>query len=350
MVSGLLPVFAVLFDLSYLLVGIVAMVFNVSSSLIQPLLGRWFDRTQVAWLLETGLIVNCVGMGLVGFSPNYVLLLFLIGTAGVGSAAFHPPAFSAVTRTSGPSKGRAMGIFVSGGNIGQFLGPIVAGVLVSTFGPHGTFAILPVGLVTAALLFKVRLQKSLKPTKVAKSHRPDMRLLVLLATITAIRSISTQNIINFLPLYFVESGDPLLLATAITSLWVGVGVLGQIAGGVISDRFNSRIVVVSSLLLGGIVFYGFLITHGVLSLILLGLSGALLYASWSVIVVMSTQAAPNNVGAVSGFMLGFSVGIGGLAAVGLGAVGDVLGLTYAFYLITASAIFGGLVSLLLPKI
>jgi FSR family fosmidomycin resistance protein-like MFS transporter len=350
MISGLLPVFTILFNLSYLLAGVVAMVFNVTSSILQPLLGHWFDRSQAAWLLEAGLILNCIGMGLVGFSPNYVLLLFLIGTAGFGSAAFHPPAFSAVLRSGGSSKGGAMGLFVSGGNTGMFLGPIVAGALVSFFGAQGTIAMLPVGFVTAALLFRAHLQKNVTRVKVpTKPYPANMRLVVLLAVITALRSVSIQSVVNFLPLYFVKIGDPLLIATAITSLWLGLGVLGQLAGGFLADRIGGRSVVVMSLLLGGLFFYGFLITKDYLSLILLAVSGALLYASWAEIVVMSTEAAPNNVGAISGFMLGFSVGIGGLAAVGFGAVGDVLGLTYAFYLVAASALLGGVVALFLPR-
>ena len=349
MISGLLPVFTVLFNLSYLLLGVIVMVFNVTSSILKPLFGRWFDRSQAAWLLEMGLILNCIGMSLVGFSPNYVVLLFLIGTAGLGSAAFHPPAFSAVLRSSDSSKGSAMGLFVSGGNIGVFLGPIVAGSLVSLLGPRGTIVMLPIGLVTVVLLFRAHLQKKVSSVEVTLSHPANLRLLVLLAAITAFRSISIQSAVNFLPLYFVKLGDPLLIATAITSTWLGFGVLGQLGGGFLSDRFGERGVVVTSLLLGAFLFYGFLVTSSYLSLVLLAVSGALLYASWASIVVMSTEAAPNNVGAVSGFMLGFSVGIGGLAAVGFGAVGDVLGLSYAFYLVTASALLGGIVALFLPR-
>ena len=126
MLSGLLPVLTVTFGLSFLLVGVIAMINNVTSSILQPFLGRWFDRTQAAWLIEAGLAVNCIGMSLVGISSHYVILLFLVGTAGLGVAAFHPPAFSTVVRSSGKSKGGAMGIFLSGGNAGFVLGPIVA--------------------------------------------------------------------------------------------------------------------------------------------------------------------------------------------------------------------------------
>jgi FSR family fosmidomycin resistance protein-like MFS transporter len=348
LISGLLPVFTVLFGLSYLFAGVIAMVFNVTSCILQPLFGRWFDRTQAAWLLETGLVLNCIGMSIVGIAPSYVLVLFLIGTAGLGSAAFHPPAFSAVLKSS-TSKGSAMGLFVSGGNIGQFLGPIVAGLLVSTLGPPGTLTLLPIGLIVAVWLYRAHFQQEARPFGIKRSRPANTRLLFLLTTITALRSITVMTAVTFLPLYFVKTGDSLLVATAITSMWMAFAVLGQVAGGFISDRIGGRRVIVASMVAGSLFFYGFLITSGYLSLIVLALSGVLLYASWSAIIVLASQAAPDNVGAVSGFMLGFSIGVGGIASVAFGAVGDALGLAYAFSLVAGAALIGGVIALFIPR-
>lgn len=349
LLSGLLPIFTVVFNLSYLLAGLVAMVFSVTSSLLQPLLGRWFDRTQTAWMLEAGLALNCIGMSLTGISPNYIILLFLVGSAGLGTAAFHPPAFFSVTKSSSSSRGSSMAIFLSGGNTGFFLGPIVAGGLTSLLGLPGTLVLLPIGLLTSVLLLKVRAIGHWTPS-VQEIRRPaNKRLLGILATITALRSTTVQAATTFLPLYLMTRGEPLLLATAIASIWLGIGVLGQIAGGHLSDRVGRRPVIVVSLLLGSLAFYGFLMTSGSLAILLLAMSGAMLYASWSVIVVMASEAAPSDIGTVSGFMLGFSVGMGGLAAVGFGGAADLLGLNKAFYLFATFALLGGLLALILPR-
>jgi len=348
--TGLLPVFTSLFGLSYLLAGLVAMVFNITSSIMQPLFGRWFDRTQAVWLLEVGIAVNCVAMSLTGIAPNYSALLLLVGIAGLGSAAFHPPSFSTVVRSGGPARGRAMGIFLSGGNTGYFLGPLVAGVLVSTLGLPGSLLLLPIGVVTAAFLFRIRVGEHHSTPQTTDQTRPaNMRLVALLATITAFRSIATQSIVTFLPLYFVARGDSLLLATSIASLWLGIGVLGQLGGGYLSDRVGRRSVIVVSLIAGGLCFYAFLNSSGLISVLLLALSAIFLYASWSVIVVMSSEAAPSNVGTVTGFMLGFSVGVGGFGALGFGAAADSLGLDFAFTLTIVFALVGGVIAFLLPR-
>lgn len=350
LLTGLLPALTSLYGLSYLLAGVVAMVFNMTSSILQPLLGRWFDRTQAFWLLEAGIAVNCVAMSLAGIAPSYIILLLLVAIAGLGSAAFHPPSFSAVVRSGGPARGRAMGIFLSGGNTGFFLGPLVGGLLVSALGLPGSLALLPIGVVTALLLFRTRVgDRQSMPSSTDQTQPANKRLVALLATITAFRSIAIQSAVTFLPLYFVAEGEPLLVATSIASLWLGVGVLGQLAGGFLSDRVGRRPVIIVSLLAGGLFFYGFLNSSGLISILLLALSGGLLYASWSVIVVMSSEAAPANVGAVTGFMLGFSVGVGGFGALGFGGAADTLGLNFAFSLIMTSAIAGGVIALLLPR-
>lgn len=349
LLSGLLPIFTALFDLSYLLAGLVAMVFSVTSSMIQPLLGRWFDRTQATWLLEVGLALNCIGMSLLGISPNYVVLLFLVGTAGIGTAAFHPPAFSAVAHSSSRSRGGSMGTFLSGGNAGFFLGPIIAGGLVSFVGLEGTLLLLPIGMLTALLLLKARVSAARAPSALKSTQPANRRLLTLLAAITALRSTTIQVGVTFLPLYLVTKGESLLLATSVASIWLGAGVLGQITGGHLSDRIGRRPVIVTSLVIGSLIFYGFLVTAGVVSIVLLALSGGVLYASWSVIVAMASEAAPDNVGAVSGLMLGFSIGVGGLAALGFGGAADFMGLQAAFYVFAGFALVGGVVSVFLPK-
>ena len=212
-----------MFGLSYLLAGVVATVFNVTSSILQPLFGHWFDRTHVPWLLEAGLAVNCLGMSLLGFSSSYVLLLFLVGSAGLGTAAFHPPAFSSIVRSNESSKGRAMGGFLSAGNTGYFLGPFVAGALGSAFGLTGMLCLLPLGLVVSVLLYRFSRKGIAQTHQVVLDHQiANKRLVGLLAVITILRSITVQTTVTFLPLYFVARGQSLLVATGIASVWLGV--------------------------------------------------------------------------------------------------------------------------------
>jgi FSR family fosmidomycin resistance protein-like MFS transporter len=221
LLAGLLPVLTVAFGLSYMLAGLVAMVFNVVSSVLQPLLGRWFDRTQTVWLLEAGLILNCFGMSLVGLSPSYVIILLLVGTAGLGTASFHPPAFSKVVNSAGQKKGGAMGLFIAGGNTGFFLGPLVAGAILTLYGLHGTVILLPIGLVAAAILLRARVTGGIR-SESCRDDEPkptaDKPLLAVLAGITACRSTLITVVETFLPMYFVSRGASIFVAAALASL------------------------------------------------------------------------------------------------------------------------------------
>jgi len=319
---------------------------------LQPFLGRWFDRTHATWLLEVGLALNCICMSLVGISPNYAILLFLLGTAGLGTASFHPPAFSTVVKAGTSRRGQAMGFFIAGGNTGFFLGPIVAGLLLTAYGLHGTLLLLPIGLIAALILLRARVTSGAPATilEVNSKRPPNKRLVALLATITACRSTTITVAETFLPVYFVARGEPLVIATALASVWLGIGVLGQFAGGYISDRIGRFPVIASSLLVGSPLFLAFLITSGLTSVIFLTLAGVVLYASWTVIVVTASEAAPHNVGTVSGLMLGLAVGIGGFAALGFGALADRIGLQSALIAITTFLFVGGALAFVIPKV
>ena len=242
-----------------------------------------------------------------------------------------------------------MGLFLSGGNVGFLLGPMAAGLLVSCYGLPGTMLLLPVGLLAALLLLKYRRVKMPSESLEIKTGDPaNYRVVALLAAITAFRTATSTSISTFLPLYFVTKGDTLILATTIASIWLGVGVLGQLGGGFLSDRIGRRPVIAASLILGSASFYGYLVTSSWMSAVFLIISGILIFANWSVIVTMSSEAAPRYVGTVSGFMLGFSIGIGGIAALGFGAVADLFGLHYALMFFDAFALVGGALALLLP--
>jgi FSR family fosmidomycin resistance protein-like MFS transporter len=280
------------------------------------------------------------------------MLLFLLGTAGLGTASFHPPAFSTVVKAGNSGKGQAMGVFLAGGNTGFFLGPIVAGLILTMYGLHGTLLLLPIGLIVALVLLRARVtvQAPAIILDAESTKTPaNKRLVALLATITACRSTTITVAETFLPVYFVSRGEPLIIATALASLWLGIGVLGQLTGGYASDKIGRFPVITSSLLMGSAFFLAFLVTRGLTSIIFLTLAGIVLYASWSVIVVMASEAAPHDVGAVSGLMLGLAVGIGGFAALGFGALADRIGLQSALIAFTTFVFTGGLLAFIIPR-
>jgi FSR family fosmidomycin resistance protein-like MFS transporter len=126
--QGILPVVLSkqkeLFELSYFQVGLMMMVLNLTSSVIQPVFGIISDRFRTAWFIPVGVLWTALALGFLGWSPNYLTALLLVGMAGLGTAAFHPRSMMAIFHLSGDKKGLGTAIFSMGGNLGFAIGPM----------------------------------------------------------------------------------------------------------------------------------------------------------------------------------------------------------------------------------
>jgi len=122
----LLPVIKSEFSLSYTAIGVIILVSNLISSVIQPFFGIWSDRKVILWLLPAGCLLAGVGLALVGFAPGYLLILLAVAVNGIGAAAYHPEASKQSFLISGEKKATALSIYSVGGNIGHGLGPVMS--------------------------------------------------------------------------------------------------------------------------------------------------------------------------------------------------------------------------------
>ncbi|MCL4440165.1 MAG: MFS transporter, partial [Firmicutes bacterium] len=121
----LLPILQASLHLSYSAAGVIALVFNVSSSVIQPLLGYWSDRVKSRWLLPAGVLLSTAGLALAGFVSTYWLILAVVFMSGLGSAAYHPEASKVSRLASGSRLATGMSLFIVGGALGAALGSLV---------------------------------------------------------------------------------------------------------------------------------------------------------------------------------------------------------------------------------
>jgi FSR family fosmidomycin resistance protein-like MFS transporter len=64
---------------------------------------------------------------------------------------------------------------------------------------------------------------------------------------------------------------------------------------------------------------------------------------------MSQEYLPRHIGMASGLSIGFSIGLGGIAAVALGAVADSIDLRTALYICAAAPLAGLVLAVLLPS-
>jgi len=325
--------------------------FTITSSIVQPVFGYFVDNTGRRWLVHVGTLWMAVMLSLTGVVDSYWMLVALASLAGLGTAAFHPQAASMMNLLSGRHTAVLFSIFVAFGNMGFALGPLILVPLFQAYGLRATlFTVIPGILVTLLLvLFAPRIRISTKASPslrtVLASIGAASRQLVPIVSVIAVRSLAYTGMLTLLPLYFAEKQLTKIAASHLVTIMLFSGAVGGILGGFISDRFGRKPLIVVSLMLSTPFFFAFLATQGLLSTIFLALAGASLLASFSVTVVAAQEAIPENKALAAGIAMGLAGGLGGLAVILIGKLGDVWGLPQAVFLLFSLPVAAGLIGL-----
>ncbi|MEN6440414.1 MAG: MFS transporter [Syntrophobacter sp.] len=324
--------------------------FTITSSILQPLTGYLVDQKSQKWLVYVGTLWMAVLLSLLGILTNYPLAIVVVALAGIGTAAFHPQASAMVTAVSGTKKGLFQALFVTSGNIGWALTPLIAVPFVQKYGMELTPVFAVPGIVIALLL---RFTVPRQPEQKKKGPQPPLWStikpvwvdLTKIVAVVAFRSLAYFSLVTFLPLYFQKQGVTLISGSRLLFLMLFMGAMGGLVGGYLSDLFGRKSVIVGSLVLATPLFYFFLHTDGPLSYVLLAAAGATLLASFSVTVVVAQEVISKNAAMAAGLMLGFGIGIGGLGVSVMGLVVEYAGINLAIHLLIFMPLVAGLLGL-----
>jgi len=328
--------------------------FTITSSLLQPVAGYLVDQRNQRWLVYVGTLWMGILLSLIGVLDSYPLMVFIVTLAGLGTAAFHPQASAMVTAVSGRKKGFFQAVFITCGNIGWALTPLVVVPFTQEYGMESTpYFALP-GVLVALLLWGTA------PRLSAGSRRPSppplwdtLRRagweLVKVVSVVALRSLSYFSLVAFLPLYLQHRDVSLVHGGRLLFLMLFMGAMGGLGGGFLSDRFGRKPVIVGSLVLSTPLFFLFLRTDGPVSWLFLALGGAALLASFSVTVVVAQEIISRNAAMAAGLMLGFGIGIGGLGVGLMGLLVERIGIDKAIGLLISLPLAAGLLGLSLGK-
>ncbi len=320
--------------LSYTELTAVVLVATISSSIVQPLFGMWSDTRGTAWLLPVGVAVSGIGIALASVAPSYALLLLCVAVSGIGVAAYHPEASKFARYVSGARRAGGMSLFSIGGNVGFALGPLVASTIVLALGLRGGLLLaVPPVIVAVLLAFVTPYLMQFVPEKAATTsgsgERDRPRALVLLLTIVSFRSLGHMGLFVFIPLWEVSKGHGEGYGSRLLFLFLLAGAVGTLVGGPLADRIGTRLVTGASHALSVPLILIYVLVGGAAGAIAVILAGGLIIATFAVTLVMSQEYMPNRVGLASGLSIGFSIGLGGVAAVALGAVADGVGIKTA---------------------
>jgi MFS transporter, FSR family, fosmidomycin resistance protein len=351
-VPALLPFFVLEFDLSYTATAALMLAVLVSSSLVQPLFGLWSDRRGAIWLLPAGVIVAGLATGLTSVAPSYALVVALAFVAGIGIAAYHPEGAKLAAYASGLRRASGMSLFNIGGNTGYALGPIVVTPLVLWLGLHGgLLAMLPVLVVAVVVLRSLPSLRRLIPDhadRKAPAGEDDVRAMTVLAGVIVLRSVAWFGLLTFVPLWVVANGGTEGEGNRELSLMLIAGAVGTLVLGPVADRIGLRRTLLATQAALPPLIVVFVAVGGVVGTLALMLIGLCVVGTFGITMVLSQLYLPRHVGMASGLSVGLAMGLGGVAAVVLGALADAIDLQTALYVGAAAPAVGCVLCLILP--
>jgi MFS transporter, FSR family, fosmidomycin resistance protein len=358
-VAPLLPYFIAEYHLTYAAAAMFLSAASIASSVVQPLFGYFADRRSVSWLIPVGILLAGYGTALSGVVPSYGLAIFVVSISGIGIAAFHPEAARLVHRSAGEKKGAAMSFFGVGGQVGFVLGPVIATAALAFWGLKGTL-VLAIPVTLMAIIFVVKLPEVSAALSISKLEQRDpgstegrdawVPFGFLTGTLIC-RSIMFYGLSAFIPLYWINILHQSKAAggTAL-SIMFAAGVIGNLAGGRLGDRFGNRIVILVGYGVVTPLLFLFPFTtnlYGATALV--ALIGAVLLSIFSPMIVLGQRYLPNRVGLASGVTLGIAVAVGGIASPFLGRLADHHGIPAALMVVASLSLLALILAIPLPN-
>ena len=286
---AILPFIKENLGLSYTVTGMILIVANITSSVVQPLFGFLSDKKEKAFLLPLGAFLAGVGFSLVATTQNYFLILFLVAMSGMGIASYHPEGFKTARFFTGERMATGMSVFSVGGNAGMALGPILALSLVNYFG----FSSIP-WMVLPALAFTVAiiaLRNMVAIPKVASSaaSRATLqklegahRALFIIICVIIMRTWTQMGLMTYIPFYTINflKEDPVVAGKLVSMLLLG-GVVGTLVGSPLADRWGHRFWLRVSMLGSALLFPFIFVFQGFMLLLTVTLLGMILISTFS---------------------------------------------------------------------
>jgi FSR family fosmidomycin resistance protein-like MFS transporter len=361
LLPSIYPILKASFHLNFTQIGFITLTFQITASLLQPIIGHYTDRKPMPYSLPVGMVFTLIGLLLLAVAPTFPLLLLAAALIGLGSAVFHPESSRVARMASGGKHGFAQSFFQVGGNTGSAIGPLLAVFIVLPHGQIGSawFSLAAllgiVVLIRVGRWYKNRLSHlQSRPTKHVEevSTLPRKQIVAAIAVLVALifsKYFYLASLTSYYTFYLITKFHVSVRSSQLHLFTFLVAVAaGTLIGGPIGDRVGRKSVIWCSIL-GVLPFtlllpYANLFWTGVLSVII----GFVIASAFSAILVYAQELVPGRVGMISGLFFGFAFGMGGIGAAALGKLADMTSIIFV-YKVCAYLPAIGLLTGLLPS-
>ena len=333
------------YQLTFTQIGLITLAFQLTASLLQPVVGYVTDKTPRPYSLVIGMVFSLVGLVLLAQASGYAFILLAVGLVGMGSAVFHPESSRVAYLASGGKRGLAQSIFQIGGNAGGAIGPLLAAIIIIPYGQgyvgwFGLAAVLAmIALTPVAGWYRENLQqrKSRPPSAEAVHPRLPRRTVNTAVALLLVLIFSKYFYLASLTSYFTfflidKFAVSVQQSQVYLFIFLAAVAVGTLIGGPLGDRFGRKYVIWFSIL--GVAPFTLLLPYVDLfwTVTLSVFIGLALSSAFPAILVYAQELMPGRVGMISGLFFGFAFGMGGLGSALLGKLADVTSITYVFEL------------------
>lgn len=360
-IPSIYPILKANFDFSFAQIGLITLVFQMTSSILQPFTGLYADRHPRPYALSVGMCFTLTGLLLLAFANNYLAILIAVSIVGFGSSVFHPTASRVTQMASGGKKSLAQSIFQVGGNGGSALGPLLAAIIILPYGQHSISWFALAALLAALIMirlgawYKARLKYIVKhPQKTPGlntniSKRAKYGALAILILLVFSKYFYTSCITSYFTFFLIDKfGVSVRASQLFLFVFLAAFAIGTVAGGMLGDRFGRKYVIWFSIL-GAAPFALSMPYVGLTwTIVCCFLSGLIIASAFSSIVVYATDLMPDKVGMIAGVFFGLMFGLGGLGSAFFGWLADKTSIEFIFQ-VSAFLPLLGIIAGLLPN-
>ncbi|RHS47504.1 MFS transporter [Tannerella sp. AF04-6] len=362
-ITAVYPLLKESMALSFVQIGFITLVYQISASVFQPLVGFYLDKKPNPWFLPIGMSFTLIGLVVLAFSGTLHQVLFSVFLVGIGSSILHPEASRLTSLASGGKRGLAQSVFQVGGNMGSSLGPLLAALCIAPYGQRNIvfFALLALCAIIVMIpicrwykrkLKALRLNKDGMKTEVMSplSRKKTIFSLSVLLILIFSKYVYLASITSYYTFFLIEKFDVTVRDSQFFLFaFLFASALGILLGGPVGDKVGRKYVIWASIL--GAAPFSLIMPHANLlwTCILSILIGLILSSAFSAILVYAQELLPSKLGLISGLFFGLAFGIAGIASAVLGGLADKFGIEYVYQLCAYMPLLG-LIAWFLPDI
>lgn len=360
LIPAIYPLLKENYNLSFTQIGMITLFYQLSSSILQPVVGAYTDKKPKPYSQIIGMFFTLFGILVLAYAKDYYWVLVSVTLVGIGSSIFHPESSRVAFMASGGKRSLAQSIFQIGGNAGTAMAPLLVAWIVLPNGQQHLLWFIFIVLLAQLVLYYIgswykgvlTSKKSQQKKAIALPDLSQAKIVIAIGVLLLLifsKYFYVASITSYFQFYTMDKfGITEIQAQVYLFYFLLAVALGTLIGGFYGDRFGRKYIIWFSVL--GVAPFTLLLPYADLTwtAILVVIIGFILASAFPSILVYAQELLPKKIGMVSGLFYGFAFGMGGVGSAVLGWWADETSIEH-IYIICSYLPLIGIIAYFLPN-